>query len=416
MTSEPTAPSRVRRLSLAILAVGAIAFVVIAWRLIPWHPYPGGRLDLPPVGSLFTQEQLARASEYSHIARWLSRSELVVSIVVACLLGFTRAGRWVTVRLPGPWPVRTVLAVVIVVLIGRVVTLPFDVAFQHQQRRYGLSNEPWGSWLRDLGVGTAVTLVATALAILALLACTRRWRRSWPLVAGTLLAVLVVLGSYVYPVLVEPLFNHFESLPAGALRTQVMALADKEGVHINDVLVADASRRTTTLNAYVNGFGSTRRVVLYDTLLDSTSREETLTVVGHELAHAKHNDVAVGTALGAAGALVGVGLLGLLVGRRAAGLTDPAVVPLLLALFALGSALATPIENGLSRQVETRADVDGLRATRNLAAFERVQVALDVRSLADPTPPAVSQWWFGSHPTSLQRIAIARRVMGEGQQ
>ena len=289
--------------------------------------------------------------------------------------------------------------------------LPLAITLQHEERRYGLSEQAWGPWLRDLGVSALVTIVATSLAVLALLACTRRWRRSWPVVAGGLLAVLVVLGSFVYPVLVEPLFNHFESLPDGSLRTQVMALADQEGVHVDDVLVADASRRTTTLNAYVTGFGDTRRVVLYDTLLESTSRAETLAVVSHELAHAKHDDVLVGTALGAAGALVAVGLLGALVGRRYAGLTDPAVVPLLLALFALGSALATPIENGLSRPVETRADVDGLRTTRDLAAFEQLQRALDVRSLTDPTPPALSQWWFGSHPTSLQRIAIGRRVM-----
>jgi len=401
----------VRALSLLVLAVGAVAFVVMAWLLIPWHPYPGGRLRLPPADSIYSPAEIARASAYSHDLRWLSRGALVVSVVTACLLGFTRVGRWITGRLPGPWPVRTVLAVLAVVVIGRLVVLPFDIAVQHQERRYGLSDQPWGGWLRDLGVGAGISVVATSLAVLALLACTRRWRASWPLVAGGTLAVLVVLGSFVYPVLVEPLFNNFHSLPDGPLRTQVMALADQEGVHVDDVLVADASRRTTTLNAYVTGFGGTRRVVLYDTLLDATSRRQTLAVVSHELAHAKHDDVLVGTALGAAGALVAVGLLGLLVGRRHGGLTDPAAVPLLLALFALGSALATPVENVLSRQVETRADVDGLRTTRDLTAFVQLQRTLDARSLTDPTPPALSQWWFGSHPTSLQRIAIGERVL-----
>jgi len=403
----------VTRRSWLVLGVGAVAFVVIAWLLIPWHPYPGGRLDLPAADSVFTQAQIDRATAYSHAARWLGRSELVVSVVVACVLGFTRVGRWVTARLPGPWPVRAVLAVVVVVVIGRLLTLPFAIAFQREERRYALSEQPWLPWLRDQGISAGISVVAAALAVLALMACTRRWRRSWPIVAGVVLAVLVVLGSFVYPVLVEPLFNHFESLPDGPLRTQVMALADKEGVHVDDVLVADASRRTTTLNAYVNGFGSTRRVVLYDTLVDSASRREVLSVVAHELGHAKHDDVAIGTALGAAGALVAVGLLGLLAGRRYDGLTDPAAVPLLLALFVLGSALATPVENVLSRQIETRADVEALVTTRDLDAFVDVQRQLDLRSLTDPTPPALSQWWFGSHPTSLQRIAIAHRVLGK---
>ncbi|MEX0427428.1 M48 family metallopeptidase [Nocardioides sp. DS6] len=401
------------RLSWLVLTVGAVAFVVVAWLLIPWHPYPGGPLRLPAADSVFTQAQIDRATAYSHVARWIGRSALVVSVVVACVLGFTRVGRWVTSRLPGPWPVRAVLAVLVVVVVGRLFTLPLEIAFQREERIYGLSSQPWSLWLRDQGVSTGISVVAASLAVLALLACTRRWRRSWPLVAGVLLAVLVVLGSFVYPVLVEPLFNHFTSLPDGPLRTQVMALAQKEGVHVDDVLVADASRRTTTLNAYVTGFGSTRRVVLYDTLLDSTSRREVLSVVAHELGHAKHNDVAIGTGLGAAGALVAVGLLGLIAGRRYDGLTDPAAVPLLLALFVLGSALATPVENVLSRQIETRADVASLVTTRDLDAFVDVQRQLDVRSLTDPTPPAFSQWWFGSHPTSLQRIAIAHRVLGK---
>lgn len=401
------------RRSWLVLGLGAVAFVLLAWLLVPWHPYPGGSLDLPSATSVFTPAQIERATAYSHVARWLSRGALVVSLVVLCLLGFTRVGRWVTARLPGPWPVRAVLAVLIVVVIGRLCTLPLDVAYQHEERTYGLSEQGWGPWLRDQGVSTLVTVVATALAVLALLACTRRWRRSWPIVAGVVLAVLVVLGSFVYPVLVEPLFNHFRSLPDGPLRTQVMALADKEGVHVDDVLVADASRRTTTLNAYVTGFGSTRRVVLYDTLLDAADRREVLSVVAHELGHAKHDDVAIGTGLGAAGAFVGVGLLGLLAGRRHAGLTDPRAVPLLLALFALGAAVATPVENVISRQIETRADVEALRTTRDLDAFVEIQRALDVRSLTDPTPPAFSQWWFGSHPTSLQRIAVAHRLLGE---
>ena len=401
------------RLSWLVLSVGAVAFVVIAWLLIPWHPYPGGPLRLPPADSVFSHAELARATAYSHDARWLGRGALVVSVIVACLLGFTPAGRLVTCRLPGPWPVRAVLAATVVVLAGRLLTLPLDIALQHEERRYGLSTQPWWAWLRDEGVSAGIAIVAAALAVLALLGCTRRWRRTWPLVAGLVLAGLVVLGSFVYPVLVEPLFNHFTPLPDGPLRSQVMALAKKEGVHVDDVLVADASRRTTTLNAYVDGFGSTRRVVLYDTLVRSTPRREVLSVVAHELGHAKHDDVAVGTGLGAAGALVAVGLLGLIAGRRYAGLTDPAAVPLLLALFVLGSALATPIENVISRQVETRADVDALRTTRDLGAFVAVQRELDVRSLTDPTPPAFSQWWFGSHPTSLQRIAVAHRVLGE---
>ena len=160
-------------------------------------------------------------------------------------------------------------------------------------------------------------------------------------------------------------------------------MADREGVPVRDVLVADASRRTTTLNAYVSGFGGTRRIVLYDTLVDDLPREQAVSVVAHELAHAKHRDVVVGSALGAVGALAGVGLLGLVVGagplrrRYGAGLAAGAVmVPLLIALVDVGSLLASPVQNGISRRIETRADVDALKATGDPVAFEAMQLML----------------------------------------
>jgi STE24 endopeptidase len=279
---------------------------------------------------------------------------------------------------------------------------------------YGLSNQALGGWFRDELVSLLVSWVFVGVMVLVVLGTIRRAPVRWPLWTAVIGALLTVLGSFVYPVLVEPLFNSFTSLPAGPLRTQVLELARAEGVPVHDVLVADASRRTTTLNAYVSGFGSTRRVVLYDNLVDSEPRRVVLSVVGHELGHAKHHDVANGTALGAAGAVLGAGLLGLLLTRRrllrragADGPGSPEVVPLLLALAATGSLLASPFENTASRAVEARADRTSLTYTHDYAAFTTLQKQLAVRALSDPEPPAWSQFWFGSHPTALQRIGIA---------
>ena len=221
-----------------------------------------------------------------------------------------------------------------------------------------------------------------------------------------------MVGSFVYPVLVEPAFNNFTSLPDGPLRTQILHLADVEHVHLDDVLVADASRRTTTLNAYVSGFGSTRRVVLYDNVIDDLPRDQILSIVAHELGHAHHDDVLTGSILAALGTTLGIGLLGLslsFVRRRHGALRDPTVVPLVLALVALGTLLSSPVNNGLSRLIETRADVASLQATRNPSAFIAMQRELDLHSLSD-NPVRWSQFWFGSHPTTMERIAIARQL------
>jgi STE24 endopeptidase len=331
---------------------------------------------------------------------------LATSLLLACGLGFTRLGAALVDRIRGPWWWRVVVTVFALGLAGRLVTLPFAVLLRRRVLDYGLSHQAWAAFAVDLAKGLAVDLVITSISLVVLVGVARRWPRAWPAVAGLLLAGLVMLGSFAYPLLVEPLFNSFTPLPDGELRTQIFQLADREGVQIDDVLVADASRRTTTLNAYVSGYGSSRRVVVYDNLVDDVDDREALSVVAHELGHARHDDVLTGSLLGAAGALLGVGLLGLLVGD----VGDPRRVPRILALVALATLVSSPVQNGISRRIETRADADALYATNGPEAFIAVQKELARRSLNDPTPPAWSQFWFGSHPTTLQRIALAERI------
>jgi STE24 endopeptidase len=403
----------------AVTAVGAVAFVAIAIILVPWHPVPGGGpSSLPAPDSILTPKQLARAESYSGPARILGYVSLVVSLGVTCWLGFTRAGLRLVGRLPGWWWVRVLLGVAAFNLVGRLSTLPFSWVGYRRRVSYGLSTQAWPDWLRDVAVSWLVNVVGTSLVVLVVVGTARRWRIWWPAVAGAMAAVLVMLGSFVYPLLVEPLFKHFTPLQAGSLRTAVLHLADEEGVHVDDVLVADASRRTTTLNAYVSGFGGTRRVVLYDNLVSDVPQDQVLSVVAHELGHARHDDVLTGSLLGAAGAVFGMGLLGVVLPRRsrrpgregpgdARRASDPAVVPRVLALVAVAGLLASPVQNGISRRIETRADVDALVTTRDPEAFVEVQRQLAVRSLSDLGSPAWSQFWFGSHPTTRERIAIA---------
>jgi STE24 endopeptidase len=398
--------------------VGGAAFVVLAVLLVPWHPVPGGGPStLPSRESVLPADQLARASAYAGPARLLGWASYAVSMAVACWLGFTRAGRRLMGRLRGWWWVRVLLGVAAVSLVGRLATLPFAVVGYRRRVSYGLSTQAWPDWARDVVVSWAVGVVTTSLVLLLVVGCARRWRTWWPAIAGVIAAALVLVGSFVYPLLVEPLFNSFTPLEAGPLRTAVLQLADEEGVPVDDVLVADASRRTTTLNAYVSGFGGTRRVVLYDNLVNDLPQDQALSVVAHELGHAKYDDVLHGSLLGAAGAMTAIGLLGVVLSRRrrtrhgeadpqnTAG--DPAVVPLVLALVAVAGVMASPVQNGISRRIETRADVTALEATAHPRAFIVHQKQLATRSLNDLSSPAWSQFWFGSHPTTRERIAIA---------
>jgi STE24 endopeptidase len=204
-------------------------------------------------------------------------------------------------------------------------------------------------------------------------------------------------------------------MPPGPLRTELMALAERDGVPVRDVLVADASRRTRAVNAYVSGLGPTRRVVVYDTLLREAPPEEVTAVVAHELGHAKDRDVLTGTltgALGAAAAVVAVYLLGSWSGLlRAAGvdsISEPRAIALLLAVGTVAGLLSAPGQAFLSRRTEARADAHALALTSDPAAFEAMQRRLSTVNLADPDPPRWEYLYFATHPTTVQRMAAAR--------
>lgn len=399
----------------ATAATSAAVLVILAVVLVPWDWVPGGTLRPAGVSDLFTADQVARAEDYSATRRGLAWGSYAVSLLVAGVLGFTPLGARLVRRAGArlPWWAAVPAAVLVVLAIGRVATLGLAVARHRHDLAFGLTEQSWTGWAGDQGRSLGVSWLMTALAALALVAVARRFPRRWFLGGGALAAGLVLAGSFLYPVLVEPVFNRFEPMPPGELRASVLALAERQGVDVDEVLVADASRRTTTLNAYVSGFGGTRRVVVYDTLLEGVPDDQVWVVVAHELAHARHHDVLVGTMLGALGTVTGISLLALALDsprlRRRAGVPgagDPTVVPVALALVAAGGLLAAPLQSGISRAVEMRADREALAVTGDARTFVGMQRELALASLADPTPPDWSQLWFGSHPTVLERAGL----------
>ena len=425
--AEVEAPSRAevrldRRLAWCGLAVSGAALVVLAVLLVPWDWLPGATLRPPTADEVFTAAQLRRADAYVWPVRLLSWSSLALSLAAALVLGLTPWGSRAARRLARGrrWWVVTLAGTLVFCLAVRLVTLPFALLVRQRNLEAGLTTQGLPAWAWDRTLSFALTFLVSAVLALLVVGVARRQPRRWFVTVGTTMVLLTFVVSFVYPVVVEPLFNKFTSLPEGALRSSILRLADREGVPVDDVLVADASRRTTTLNAYVSGFGGTRRVVLYDNLLRDLPPDQIRSVVAHELGHARHHDVLLGTALGSLGALAGTCLLALvldapLVRRRAgvSGAADPAVAALVLAAVAWGSFLSSPAQNTVSRAIEARADRAALQATDDPGSFDQLQRQLALHSLADPSPPGLTQFWFGSHPTVLQRIGIAEAVTGE---
>lgn len=406
----------------AVLLGGALVAVIAVDT--PWDVLPGSTPVDPTAG--LPAEQIERAESFVSAARPASLASLVLSLAVAAALGLTRLGgrivRAVARPLGGGWAWQVLLGVPALLLVGRLATLPLSAYGEVLRHRFGLSTRDWGLWARDVAVATGISAGLTALVVLGLLWLVRRAPRVWWAWAAAGAAGFVVVASFLYPVVIEPAFNRFEPLPAGELRTDLLALAADSGVPVQDVLVSDASRRTTALNAYVSGFGDTRRIVVYDTVLAELPDEEIESIVAHELGHVVHADVLTGTLLGALGAAAATALLGWLLSwtpllRRAGAESpgDPRAVPMVLLLVSVGGLLATPVQNLVSRQIEARADLHALDLTRDPDAFVAMQQRLVTANLGDPDPPAAWHWFFGSHPTAAQRVAFAEDWAQRGQ-
>jgi STE24 endopeptidase len=399
-------------LTFAVLLAG---LVVAAALLVPWHRPPAPRADQLAALRELPAQRVAQAKALKGELRWIGYPSMAIGFVFALLLGLTPLGARIVGAVPGPWIIKAVVGGLLVLLLTDVITLPLAARRHTVLVRYGLSTQDWGGWAVDLLKGAAIGAVLGALALAAFFTLTRYVPNWWWAWAAAGAAGLVILLSFIFPVLIEPVFNKFTPMDDGPLRTSLMELASNDGVPVKDVLVADASRRTTALNAYVSGIGPTRRIVVFDTLLKEAPPGEVESVVAHELGHAKDGDVVTFTLIGAAGtALMVIGLY--LIGGwswllRLAGvetLRSPQAIGLLLAIATVAGLVATPLQSFVSRLIEARADAHALTLTHDPATFEAMQKRLSLVNLADPDPPAWEQDLFGSHPTTVERIAAAR--------
>ncbi|MDG4756842.1 M48 family metallopeptidase [Micromonospora sp. WMMD710] len=410
--------------ALLTLAGLTVALLVIAALLIPWHRPPAPRADQLAALRDLPAQQVAKGREFRAALRPGSYTALAVGLLVALALGLTPLGsrlvELVSRPFGGHWAAQAVLGGLAVVLVADLLTLPFAAWRQSVLTRYGMSTNGWSGWVVDLLKSYAVSAVIGAVALFGFYAVIRLAPRWWWAFGAAGAALLVVLLSFVLPVLVEPVFNKFTPMEQGPLRTELMSMAARDGVPVRDVLVADASRRTRAVNAYVSGLGPTRRVVVYDTLLSEATPAEVTAVVAHELGHAKDSDVAVGTltgALGAAAAVVALYLIGswglLLRWAGVDSVAHPRAFPLLIALVTVAGLIATPVQALMSRRVEARADAHALTLTGDPVAFESMQRRLGSVNLGDPDPPRWEYLYSASHPSTVERMAAARAYARE---
>ena len=406
----------------ALLAAGAVTLAGGIAALLRWKLWSGAGVpapEAPPLADWFDPDALARAERYragvwtmAAVGAVLAPLAAIGWAVVAwrmapALVRLTRGRVWIAGALVGAG---LAVATTLVVLPLRVVRLAWG-------REFGIITQGTAGWLVDVAKGLAVEAVLLGVVGGVLAVLVARLPRAWPVALAGAVAALVFVVSAAAPVVIEPLFQRTRPLEDPALRADVLAMAERAGVPAREVLVNDASTRTNASNAYVSGIGASRRIVLYDTLIRDAAPDEVRAVVAHELAHVARDHVVKGSAWAAALALPAALLVGAAVGWRTgfapAGRDRDGAALVVRRVAVAGAAaaclaaLSAPIGNWVSRAYEVEADWVALGVTEDPDAQIALQRGLAERSLAVPDPPVAVRVWFGSHPTTLERIGLA---------
>jgi len=353
----------------------------------------------------FSHEEVERAARY-HRPRYVSLfADLLLSVAVLAVLQRAWSGPWHLVDGLG-WAGSAAAYAALVSVLLLVVQLPVSYWRGYlQERSWGFSTQSARAWFADLLKGEAIGLVLLVGFWTGLVALEHAFPSAWPAVAAAVLALVVFLLVFVAPVVLEPVFNRFDPLEDERLANELRAVAERAGVPVRGVLVADASRRTTKVNAYVSGIGATRRVVLYDTLLSSADEGQLKLVVAHELGHRRERHVAKLTLGLMAAAALWIVLLWALLGDRAA---TPRYLPLVLLVTEALRMVVLPLFMWVSRRAERVADRFSLDLTHDLPAYERIHLVLARKNLGDLDPPKLVYWLLFSHPTTPERLAYGR--------
>jgi STE24 endopeptidase len=306
------------------------------------------------------------------------------------------------------------LTVVAFVLLSWIVSLPLAYMRGFRlEHHYELSNHTRTSWLTDQLKGLGLQLVLMVPVTQVSLAIIRRRPRDWWAVLSAMAVPFTVLLVHLFPVLIAPIFNTYRPLRDEELGERLKALAAKSGIHVADIMEVDMSRQTKAPNAFFTGLGSSKRIVLSDTLLEEFTPDEIETIVAHEMGHQAHGDLwrllALGTITTAGIALVTQRGFETLhprtrsrTGIRGAGYVE--AFPMLSLIGSFAGMLIMPLQNAYSRYIERQADAYALELTNNPRAFASALDRLREKALADPDPSRLEEILLHSHPTLRDRI------------
>lgn len=277
------------------------------------------------------------------------------------------------------------------------------------EHRFGLSNQTLTMWFSDYLKENGISILISSLGMTGIYALMVYIPKYWWVISSAVLAVFIVVSTYLYPILIDPLFYKFEKLKDTNFQEQIINIAVKADIEVKEVLVADASRKTNKANAYFTGIGGSKRIVVFDNLINNFSREETLNVIAHEIGHWYNWHILKSIMIGIISGTVVLFLINAVFARSNM-VGDLKSILVIILLISIISFLSLPLQNALSRTFERQADNFAIQATENPDAQIQLMLKLAESNLSNVSPHWYLKYFLYSHPPIMERIEAARRV------
>src|SRR6202161_3343102 len=364
-----------------------------------------------------TADDSPEARRYNKIHRWLGIADFILGsafLVLLLITGWTGWLRDLALRRGFQnYTLAVFVYLFLILLISKGLSLGLDYYGFRLERNFQLSTQPVRSWLWDEAKGFLVGLVLAGIVVELLYFMIRQSPQHWWLITWALFMGLFILLAQLAPVVLFPIFYKFEPLDNEDLRRRLIQLGERAGTRVRGVYRWKLSEKSKKANAALTGLGSTRRIILADTLLDNYTPEEIEAVLAHELGHHVHRHILKSIFVQAGITFVGFWLansvLTFAVERRNMfeTMSDFANLPLLILVSTVLSFLLMPALNAYSRFNERQADRYCFQSVASVEPFISSMNKLAEQNLAEKTPSRWVEWLLHSHPAIGKRTAAA---------
>lgn len=340
---------------------------------------------------------------------WIGLSE-TGSRLASFWLARTQSRVWLTALITVAW----------LCLCRELLLFPFRVMSYFQSQRWGVLAADYSllNWSKDYLVASSIDFLLLLVGFSLFWMLIKFLPKLWWLIAPLASGVLAISYAMIAPLVLDPIMNRFvpiENTEWRDLKPRLLALTAKADLPVQDIWVMDASRRSTHSNAYFTGFGSTRRIVLYDTLLKKLSPAEIEAVLAHEIGHWEYDHIVWGILFGTMGMWLGCWIIDCILSSslhqhpwRANEKHDPRLIGWIALLLFFGEWIVKPIENSISRRFEIQADLRALELIEDRQVVIECEKKMAIENKSNVAPSPWNRWLFSTHPSSVQRMETAR--------